>query len=545
MAINNNLYPPIIDSYMPAFLADSGICKIYFSLSNFNKQNDIENVQVAIFNQNTNSSVLNKTKYPSEIMLTTLSKDENKIGDDCYYIQINASDLMSGAFLINQYYKVQIRFTGTSAATISLSTPQSINAWLAANQQYFSEWSTICLIRGISTPVLSIQDFDSLGTEVVWNTENIKLIGKIDFADYTETETLKSYRIKLYKRSDNSLLIDSGILYPISTLDKNSFEYTFKYYLEDNTKYYFTIEYTTQNLYSEINTYYVTADRTSPIAFTVSNFTAEADPDNGRMVLNVKGTESFDDTLAFLRASSETNFTIWEDIKSIELNTETSTLDYTCYDYTVESGILYKYGVQRRHLSTNTQSDLHKTKNPQGVNLEDCFLTVGDKQLKLQFDVNISSMKHTISDSKVETLGSPFPFIKRNGIINYRTFPISGLVTFIMDEEGLFTTKEDIYGTQNIIFYSAFEAENNITNFNNTTYEREFRKKVSQFLSKDELKLFRSPTEGNILIRLTDINFSPNTVLGRYIWSFSGTAYEMDDCSIDNYIKYGIIKMGE
>lgn len=545
MAINNNLYPPIIDSYMPAFLADSGICKIYFSLSNFNKQNDIENVQVAIFNQNTNSSVLNKTKYPSEIMLTTLSKDENKIGDDCYYIQINASDLMSGAFLINQYYKVQIRFTGTSAAAISLSTPQSINAWLAANQQYFSEWSTICLIRGISTPVLSIKGFDSLGTEVVWNTENIKLIGKIDFADYTETETLKSYRIKLYKRSDNSLLIDSGILYPTSTLDKNSFEYTFKYYLEDNTRYYFTIDYTTQNLYSETNTYYVTADRTSPIAFTVSSFTAEADPDNGRMILNVKGTESFNDTLAFLRASSETNFTIWEDIKSIELNTETSTLDYTCYDYTVESGILYKYGVQRRHLSTNTQSDLHKTENPQGVNLEDCFLTVGDKQLKLQFDVNISSMKRTISDSKVETLGSPFPFIKRNGIINYRTFPISGLVTFIMDEEGLFATKEDIYGTQNIIFYSAFETENNITDFNNTTYEREFRKKVSQFLSKDELKLFRSPTEGNILIRLTDINFSPNTALGRHIWSFSGTAYEMDDCSIDNYIKYGIIKMGE
>lgn len=545
MAINNNLYPPIIDSYMPAFLADSGICKIYFSLSSFNKQSDIENVQVVIFNQNTNSSVLNKTKYPSEIMLTTLSKDENRTGDDCYYIQINASDLMSGAFLINQYYKVQIRFTGTSAADVSLNTPQSINAWLATNQQYFSEWSTICLIRGISTPVLSIQGFDSLGTEVVWDTENIKLIGRIDFADYTETETLKSYRIKLYKRSDNSLLIDSGILYPTSTLDKNSFEYTFKYYLEDNTKYYFTIDYTTQNLYSETNTYYITADRTSPIAFTVSNFTAEADPDNGRMILNVKGTESFNDTLAFLRASSETNFTIWEDIKSIELNTETSTLDYTCYDYTVESGILYKYGVQRRHLSTNTQSDLHKTKNPQGVNLEDCFLTVGDKQLKLQFDVSISSMKHTISDSKVETLGSPFPFIKRNGIINYRAFPISGLVTFIMDEEGLFTTKEDIYGTQNIIFYSAFEAENNITDFNNTTYEREFRKKVSQFLSKDELKLFRSPTEGNILIRLTDINFSPNTVLGRHIWSFSGTAYEMDDCSIDNYIKYGIIKMGE
>ena len=45
MAININLYPPIVDTYVPAFLVDSGtdkdICRIYFALSKFNTISDI------------------------------------------------------------------------------------------------------------------------------------------------------------------------------------------------------------------------------------------------------------------------------------------------------------------------------------------------------------------------------------------------------------------------------------------------------------------------------------------------------------------------
>ena len=32
MAININLYPPIVNTYMPAFLVDD-VCRVYFSLS--------------------------------------------------------------------------------------------------------------------------------------------------------------------------------------------------------------------------------------------------------------------------------------------------------------------------------------------------------------------------------------------------------------------------------------------------------------------------------------------------------------------------------
>ena len=79
MAININLYPPIVDTYIPAFLVDSGtdkdICRIYFTLSQFNTMGDIENVQVTVRSQYTNLSVLNKSKYPSEVMLTSIQED--------------------------------------------------------------------------------------------------------------------------------------------------------------------------------------------------------------------------------------------------------------------------------------------------------------------------------------------------------------------------------------------------------------------------------------------------------------------------------------
>ena len=60
------------------------------------------------------------------------------------------------------------------------------------------------------------------------------------------------------------------------------------------------------------------------------------------------------------------------------------------------------------------------------------------------------------------------------------------------------------------------------------------------FLYKDDIKLFRSLTEGNILVKLMDINFSPNASLGRLVYSFTANAIEVDDCTAENLSKYGI-----
>jgi len=58
------------------------------------------------------------------------------------------------------------------------------------------------------------------------------------------------------------------------------------------------------------------------------------------------------------------------------------------------------------------------------------------------------------------------------------------------------------------------------------------------FLYKDDIKLFRSLTEGNMLVKLTNIVLTPNTQLGRMIYSFSCNVYETVDPEITNIFNY-------
>lgn len=153
-----NLYPPIVDTAMPGFISDNGV-NVYFSISNYNSIENIANAQVTVVNQYNNLTALDKSKYPSEIMLKEVLTDTTR-ADDKYYIHIEAADLQNANFAINTYYKVQIRFTSDEAEEISLNIPQALDSWLTNNLDQFSEWSTVCLIRAIAQPTLSVAGFD-------------------------------------------------------------------------------------------------------------------------------------------------------------------------------------------------------------------------------------------------------------------------------------------------------------------------------------------------------------------------------------------------
>ena len=182
---------------------------------------------------------------------------------------------------------------------------------------------------------------------------------------------------------------------------------------------------------------------------------------------------------------------------------------------------------------------MKKAADPKMVVFEDIFLTSGDKQLKIRFNPSLTSFKHTLSEVKIDTIGSKYPFIKRNGYVDYVQFPLGGLITSAMDGEGLFTSKTEIYKDM-IPYYNAYNEEKNIPIWQDTVWEKKFRDKVMDFLYEDNLKLFRSPTEGNFIIRIMDLNFQPNQTLGRRLWAFSSNAYEMEDCTLENLYKYGI-----
>ena len=549
MAVNINLYPPVVDTYMPAFLVGSSdiqknTCRVYFSISLYNSLNDIKNAQVTVANQSTNLSVLDKSKYPCEIMLTDIKTDLTRVSDDKYYIEIKTSDIEEG-FQINQYYKVQIRFIAAGAADVSLDTPQAIDSWLAANLSNFSEWSTVCLVRGISVPSLSISGFNISADMTLWSLNNVDVVGKLTYADSAETDTLKSYQIKLYD-INNQLLSDSGVIYSNAYSNINEFNYTFEYAFNEGESYYFTFEYETANMYTESNTYefMVIQEGADKLEATL---TATLDNINGCIALHIEsdiGQESFVGNITIRRTSSESNFTIWEDVHT-ESFEENSKLNYTWYDYTIKSGVYYKYIAQRRSSIGNRGIAIHAKGEPFMMLFDDMYLTGGDGQLNIRFDPSVSSFKRTVSESRTDTIGSKYPYIKRNGYVEYRQFPIGGTITHLMDPSHLITSKEEIF-RDSLDSYTEFNKDKNvrIDDFNDWTYEREFREKVMDFLYANKVRLFRSATEGNILVKIMDINLTPNSTLGRRIYSFTATAYEVDAATIKNYDKYGISPLG-
>ena len=537
MAININLYPPIVDTYAPAFLVDSGtnkdICRIYFTLSQFNTMEDIANIQVTVRSQYTNLSVLDKSKYPSEIMITNIKEDTTKTSDDRYYIELNKTDIQGGKFEINQYYKVQMRFTHKDAP--AAPSNQALDAWLAANINLFSEWSTVCLIRGISTPQLAVSGFTIEGGEISWANYNPIIYGTLSFKNEEETEKLKSYQIKLYDENNN-LLTDSRIQYT----NTNSFSYGLNYNFVAGAKYKFTIECTTMNLYSAIATYeFTTSTEESEILdFT---FIAEADEDNGRVILTIRKsniTDGFTGELVLRRTSNKTNFTIWEDLKTYKYK-EATAIKETFNDMTIESGVWYKYYLQKR--SNGVAASTKYIKTPIMVIFDDMFLTTKDRQLKIKFNPTVSSFKRTIQESRTDTLGSQFPFVRRNGYANYAQFPIGGLISFQIDESDLFTSLEELFG-KHLYLYTDYNDDHRITEANNIVYEKLFKDKVIEFLYSEQPKLFRSATEGNFIVKIMDASFSPNATLGRRIVSFTATAYEVAECNIDNFKKYDILE---
>ena len=172
---------------------------------------------------------------------------------------------------------------------------------------------------------------------------------------------------------------------------------------------------------------------------------------------------------------------------------------------------------------------------------DDVFLNANGKQLRIKYDPRVENFQMKVSQTLIETIGSKYPYIRRNGNIGYKTFSLSGTITAFMDLEQnlLQASKNQVYG-ESADLYEQYNKDKNIKLYNDYIYERQFRKKVMDFLYSNDVKLFRSLTEGNILVKLMDISFTPNITLGRMIYSFSCTAYEIGDCTFSNYQKYNI-----
>jgi hypothetical protein len=66
---------------------------------------------------------------------------------------------------------------------------------------------------------------------------------------------------------------------------------------------------------------------------------------------------------------------------------------------------------------------------------------------------------------------------------------------------------------------------------------------VLGWLNNGKPKMFRSPTEGNYIVRLMNVNMTPNDTVGRMLHNFSCNAYEISECTFDNLIDLGLMSI--
>ena len=552
MSIATNLYPPVIADSQAAFVR-TNICKIYFSLSAYNSIDNIANVQISLINQKTNASALKATIYPSEIKIAELKEDSSIQNDYKYYVEISKTDLENNEFELNQFYKVQLRFTSTLAASLPNSGTNLAN-WLSTNIANFSEWSTVCLIKGIEQPQISIHNF-SEDNAITLFSSTINIVGKMYFNNINEKEYLKNYKIQIYE--GEKLIANSEYIYA-NQFNPNEFNYELETQAVANTDYTMYFTFVTINGYTETKSYDFSISETAIEKLNV-DISATADNQNGRIKITITSQNSsvFIGNLTIRRTSSNSNFNKWEDIKNLILKTN-QPLNLVWYDWTAESGTWYKYCVQKRN-KTGFRGAMTVTPSPVMCEFEDMFLTRDGCQLKIQFNPSLNEFKYNVTESQQTTLGSKFPFIKRNGNNYYRSFPIGGLISSFSDttnwynsyyykedenEIKAFTSKDIIYGDYKG-YYDKYNSQNNINEYQDRIYERKFREKVYKFLYENNIKLFKSTTEGNILVKLMNIDFQPVESLGRRLYSFTATAIEVDEPTLTNYEYYGVQLIGD
>lgn len=595
MAIEKNYYPPVLDTYMPAFPVkvennkEKAEIKIYFSISAYNSYSQIkDNVQVRVQNQYTNDNMLLGKYITNGIKVTQPSIDETRTGEDKYYVTLTQKDFWNEdkesdekekakKFALNQYMKVQIRFSVSGNATKVLYSDenQPNNQWFNDNVENFTEWSKVCLIRPISKPHLYIQQLnqDSLtgvASSTFYVNDLTDLTGHLYFEDDKEQEKLESYRIKLFIDDKNEeLIIDSGLIYANESTP-NYFNYTFNYQLRGDVDYRVNFEYTTITKFNESKDFYIKLIEGGGTTLK-AKITTTPQNDLGRMKINVKHNDNivsgFIGIINFRRTSSESNYTIWEDVHRVYISDGTP-LDYTWYDYTTKSGVFYRYGVQRIDDLGRRGVLLRETKLVDGDDilvsslndLEDIFIVRDGKMLCLKYNSSVDSLTPNILSAVSQTLGSKYPFITRNGIMDYKTFSLNALIScqsddydlVEMDEEGhnnfdyinFFTSKEKMYGNEVSKEYEDYNMLNNINKQNDFAYERDFREAVIDFLKEDNVKLFRSAPEGNLLVKFSDISLTPETGIGRLVYNLSATVTEVDDYSLNNIDKYSIQPIG-
>lgn len=291
------------------------------------------------------------------------------------------------------------------------------------------------------------------------------------------------------------------------------------------------------------------------------------------------------------RADSSDNFTRWQKIWKKQL-TELKTSQLLFTDYLIEQGVTYLYSLRQIN-----DSDIYSARDlaPKiTADYEDTFLYDGYRQLKLRLNVDVPKLSRVLSEQKKNMIGSKYPFIFRNGVIDYKEFQLKAMITAYndndndacepwetddriqrdaadpgkgyaehLDPKSIFINKDTIYKqddtyplNDSFVFgdsasslvapdliqyrdgtYNNYRANSNI-DLDNSYIERIYKLEVWHWLSNGKIKFFKSSQEGCYLLRLMNVTLAPSARLGGLIHSFDSQVEEIGDVSDLEEVRY-------
>ena len=584
--MNPKLYPPAIEGKIPAFAGTS--IRIPFGVNRAVSMTEVGRMKLRLKTVKTNQLL---GEYDGTWSYNEVTGNYYAVFDLKSAVTKDKTKLVLNP---GQYYKVQIAFV---RRTYVEGDPGQVG--------YFS---SVGVIKCTTYPIMEIP---SLTDNYYGNYEYVGLYSQPDDKRHDVTEKAYSYCFELKDAEDN-IIATTGTQIHNSATDTSTTEscdrWSVRKNLIEGVPYYLTYKVTTTNgLECESQSYVIVAqesvdsdlqDKCDLIA--TSNF------EDGYIHLALrpkvkKGVVNGSFVLA--RSSSEDNFESWNEIyrfsyknlhvygnigESDDLSTEHPETwhnkDIPLWDdFTVQQGTEYIYSLQaynakglysnrlvnREWVLNFKDKDMDANgnyKTPDGyderrkgyyftsiekkitADFEDMFLFDGERQLKIRYNPKVTSFKSTILESKIDTLGGKYPFVFRNGNVEYKEFPIAGLLSLISDPnehflKGVQTTK--------LLYRSEATGEEEIgpgdthVTMDNIRRERQFKMEALAWLTNGKPKLFRSPGEGNFIVRVMNVSMTPLDVVGRMLHNFSSTAYEIAEYNFDNLNTYGFISAPE
>lgn len=526
---STTLFAPQVRAVQPAFEYATGKAKIYFSLSPYDTFESGDLIEYTLIDPNLASGWGEDSMITSQTDTTSFTYDSN-----------------SGEY----YFEINFRKTKTNA-----DTGEVINIFKTLNTNQFyqmqlyycrgenkSEPSQPTLIRPIDKG--AVEWFLPQG----YTIQNSVIKGKIKYDSNDTTEAIASYRYTVSSSSGSysSVVIynDLGVNFEIQLIEEVYLA------LGSGTTFTLSLDYTTIHGFEGASTItYALGSSTENSWTNVKSVSISLDPAAAANKLTIEFEDELSGTLTIERTDEYSNFNIWHPIGKIDFRQVTS-IEWK--DYYIEAGREYKYRIK------NQQNRSYTTDPYLTPIFYDLFFIDNTQQFALRYNPVISNFKYVTQDSITNTLGNRYPIIRKNGDTKYRQFNVTGTVACIYEnwngkvKDSIAKSAHSFQADRDSLapMYFSNEIQDNIKLRFRPSYFTFATKKelinntlkeiVREYLTNGRPKLFKSFSEGNMIVYLSNISFTPNKQLDRSVMDFSATVTELCENTFANRERYGL-----